>query len=47
MEVFSAMMFEDVRHERSIILLLSITYPDILRQSRSTDHEIDIIESLV
>ena len=35
-------MFEDVRHERSLILLLSITDPDNLRQSRFTDDEIEI-----
>ena len=39
-------MFEDVRHERSIIVLLSITDPDILRQSKFTDNEINIIKSL-
>ena len=35
-------MFEDVRHERSLILLLSLTDPDILRQSKLTEYEIDI-----
>ena len=39
-----AVMFEDVRHERSLILLLSITDPDILRQCNFTDYEIDIIK---
>ena len=39
-------MFEDVRHERSLILLLSLTDPDILRQSKFTDHETDIIKNL-
>ena len=33
-------MFEDVRNERSLILLLSLTVPDILRQSKKlTDDE--------
>ena len=32
-------MFENVRHERSLIILLSITDPDILKQSMFTDHE--------
>ena len=36
--------FEKVRHERSLILLLSLVEPDILRQSKFLDHEIDIIE---
>ena len=39
-------MFEDVRLERSLILLLSLTDPDISRQSEFTDYEIDIIKSL-
>ena len=46
MEQYFAVMFENVRHERSLILLLSSTDPDILRQSRITDHEIDIIKNL-
>ena len=29
-------IFEDVRHERSLILLLSIVEPDILRYSINT-----------
>ena len=39
-------MFEDVRHERSLILLLSLTDPDILRQSKLTEYEIDAIKIL-
>ena len=35
-------LFEDVRHERSLILLLSPTDPDILKQSKITDEEINI-----
>ena len=35
-------MFEDVRHERLLIRLLSITDPDILKQSNYTDREIKI-----
>ena len=30
MEQNFAVMFEDIRHERSLILLLSLTDPDIL-----------------
>ena len=33
MEQNFATIFEDVRHERSLILLLSLTDPDILKQS--------------
>ena len=33
MEQCFATMFEDVRHERSLILLLSLADPDILKQT--------------
>ena len=39
-------IFEDVRHERSLILLLSLVESDILKQSKFTDHEIDIIKNI-
>ena len=42
MEQYFAVLFEDVIHERSLILLLSLTNPDILRQSKSTGYETDI-----
>ena len=38
--------FEDVRNERSLILLLSIVEPDVLKQSNFTDNEIGIIKNL-
>ena len=47
MEQYFAVMFEDVRHERSLKLLLSLTDPDKLRQSKIIDFEFDIIENLV
>ena len=34
MEQNFATIFEDVRHERSLILLLSLVEPDILRQKK-------------
>ena len=46
MEQYFATMFEDVTHEISLILLLSLTDPDILRQSKFTDDEIEIIKNL-
>ena len=46
MEAYFNTIFEDVRHERSLILLLSLTDSDILRQSKFTDHEIDIIKNI-
>ena len=46
MEEYFTTIFEDVRHERSLILLISLTDPDILKQSKFTDDEINIIKSL-
>ena len=46
MEQYFSNLFEDIRHERSLILLLSLTDPDILKQSKFTDDEIDIIKNL-
>ena len=42
MQQFFATMFEDVRHERPSKWLLSLTDPDILKQSKFTDHKIDV-----
>ena len=39
-------VFEDVRYERGIILLLSLAEPEILRQSKFLDHEIENIKSI-
>ena len=46
MESYFNTIFEDVRHERSLILLLSLTDSDILKQSKFTDHEIEIIKNI-
>ena len=46
MEAYFNNLFDDIRHERSLILLLSLTEPDILKQSKFTDHEIDIIKNI-
>ena len=46
MEAYSSTMSEDVRHERSLMLLLSLTDPDILKQSKITDHEVKTIKNL-
>ena len=45
-EEFFATLFKDVSHERSIILLLPLTAPDIFKQSQYTVLEINKIESL-
>ena len=46
MEQYFAMIFEDIRHERSLILLLSSTDPDNLKQSKFNDDELNIIKNL-
>ena len=46
MEAYFNTIFEDIRHERSLILLLSLVEPDILEQSKFTDHEIEIIKKI-
>ena len=46
MEQYFDSIFEDVRHERSLILLLSIVEPDILRQSKFLDHGIENIKNI-
>ena len=44
MEQYFNTIFEDIRHERSLILLLALVEPDILRQTKFLDHEIEIIK---
>ena len=46
MEQYFDSIFESVRHERSLILLLSIVEPDIFRQSKFLDLEIKIIKNI-
>ena len=46
METYFKTKFEDVQHERSLILLLSLVEPSIIKQSKFTDHEIEIIKNL-
>ena len=46
MEQYFDNIFEDVRHERSLILLLSLVEPDILRQSKFLYHEIEMIKNI-
>ena len=45
MEQYFNTIFEDIRYERSIILILSLVEPDI-KKSKFTDHEIDIIKKI-
>ena len=46
MEAYFNTIFEDIRHERSPILLLSLVEPDILKQSKFTIDEIEIIKNI-
>ena len=46
MEQYFDSIFESIRHEQSLILLLSIVEPDILRQNRVLDHKIEIIKNI-
>ena len=46
MEQYFNTIFEDIRYERCLILLLSLTDSDILKQSKFTDNEIEIIRNI-
>ena len=41
MEAYISTIFEDIRHERYFVLLLSFTDLDILKQRKFFDHEIN------
>ena len=45
MEIYFATMFEDVRHERSILLLPSLTDEGVIKQSGFIDYEKNIKKS--
>ena len=47
MEADFSNLFENIYYERFLILFLSPTDPDILRQSKFTDDEIEIIKILL
>ena len=42
MEAYFDSIFEDVRLERRLVLLLSLVEPDVLKQSKFADHELEI-----
>ena len=46
MENYFIKLFDNIHYERSLILLLSLTDPDIMRQAKFTDDEIEIIKNL-
>ena len=39
MDQYFNTIFEDIRYERALILLLSIVEPDIIKQTKFTDSE--------
>ena len=46
MENYFNKLFDNIHYERSLIFLLSLTDPDILRQTKFIDDEIEIIKNL-
>ena len=46
MEQYFNTIFEDIRYERCLVLILSLLEPDILKQSKFTDHEVSIIKDI-
>ena len=46
MESFFATLFENVRHERSLIFLLTLTNRDIFKESGFMDLELSLLRSL-
>ena len=46
MEAYFSNLFEDIRYERALILLLSLVEPDILKQCKFSDNEVSIIKDI-
>ena len=46
MEAYFSIMFEDARQEKNLYSLSSLTDPDILKRSKFTDHEVNIVKNL-
>ena len=46
MEAYFTTIFGKVRHERSLILIILLKDPDILKQANFTDHEVIFLKSL-
>ena len=46
MENYFTKLFDNIHYERSVILLLSLTDLDILRQTKFTNDEVEIIKIL-
>ena len=46
MEAYFNTILEYVRHERSLILLLSLVESSIIKQAKFTDHEINVFKDI-
>ena len=46
MEAYFNTIFEDIRYERGLILILCLVEPEILKQSKFNDHEIETIKKI-
>ena len=46
MDQYFSNLFEDIRYERPLILLLSLVEPDILKQSKFTNNEVNILKDI-
>ena len=46
MEAYFSTKFEDVKRYRSLILILSLTDPDRIKESKFTDDEINVLKNL-
>ena len=46
MEQYFSNLFEDVRYQRSLILLLSLVEPDILKQSNIIYDEVSLVKDI-
>ena len=46
MEQYFNTIFEDIRYERCLILLVNLVEPDIMKQSKINHHEINIIKNI-
>ena len=46
MEQYFSNLFEDIKCERALILLLRLVEPDIIKQSKITDNEVKIIKDI-
>ena len=46
MEQYFSNMFEDIRSERALTLLLSLVEPNILKQCKFTDNEVSIMKDI-